>query len=621
MLNKTTTLAQTPERCGVYLMLNAKSRILYVGKANNLRQRLRSYFATKLSAKTAKLIQQAVQLRTILTSNETESLLLEDQLIKKHAPPFNVLLRDDKSYPYLWFSDDQFAQLSFRHRKHTKKGTYFGPYTSKSALRFTLDLLEKTFQLRTCSTAVFKQRTKPCLKYQINYCSAPCVGLMSAQNYAQRVKQAKRFLSNNDYTIINQLTTKMHRAATMERFEEATLLRDTITQLRSVQQERNQSIVTHAPDLDIWGVYLFGETALATLLQVRSGALKASLPFSAHNLDDTLTDTLAQMMQQYYISLPGKDIVATIVVATLSQKHSQLAALLEQKSGTRVTITNDQKKPLYQKWLTMAHDNALAAVEQLSNNQHTFSMQFTMLREKLLLPKLTKIECFDVSHMGGKHSICAMTVCTTSGLQKNCYKNFIIRGGAGGDDYAAIQEAVSRRMAYVRAGITQKTTVDKSFLAPPDLLVIDGGKGHLRAVLPALKIHQIASLVLLGIAKGPTRKADNERYYLCHYSSATSIAETAISAVAFNQTPFVLQLVRDQAHNRAITAMRKRMARETVHSNLSALAAIGKKRQQQLLIYFGSLEKLRQVSIEELQKVPGIGKKLAQQISMQLSSH
>lgn len=617
-LDKKNTISTAPSADGVYMMLDASGTILYVGKAKNIKQRIRSYFASRASHKTKKLIAESAQLKTIITNNETEALLLEDQLIKQHAPRFNVLLRDDKSYPYLWFSHSEFTQITFRHRKTNKKGTYFGPYISSHALRTTIDLLERTFQLRTCSDAVFKHRKQPCLKYQIHCCSAPCVGLIDASTYKENIKQAQRFLRNVDYSIIDTLTSHMHTAAQEENFEKAALLRDTIIKLRSIQQERNQAIVTHTVDVDVWGIYALGEVAFAQLLQVRSGVVRATFSFRSTHTTQTTQATLAALLQQYYLSLPAQELVATIVVPKHMVEYDCLATHLAVRADNKhlSIISNSKNNSIFSRWLMIAHNNAMFAAEQASQKNQQFAHHFSTLAQALGIKQVRTIECFDISHMAGNHTVCAMTVCTTSGLQKSCYKNFIIKHAAQSDDYAATEEAISRRMGYVATSTSKKPSKDIYLPQLPDVLVIDGGVGHIRAALKVLVKENISTLTLLGIAKGPSRKAHNERYYLCKWRGG-EVATTSIDELQLNPVPFAVQLVRDQAHNRAVAAMHKRL-HKSMNSSISRLKGIGSKRQQQLLIYFKSQQRLIQASEKDIAKVPGIGKKLAKKIQNQL---
>jgi len=577
---------------GVYLMFDASNKHLYIGKANNLVKRLSSYFAkNNQNTKTIKLVSKIAHIETIITANETASLLLEQTLIKQHLPPYNILLRDDKSYPYVLISNDKFPRLSFYRGSLKKGGNYFGPYPSSQSVREALSLLKKSFLVRTCSNAYFNNRSRACLQYQIKRCSAPCVNLISEQDYQQDIYYAKMFLTGKNQELTQTLAAQMEQAAQKLEFEQAAKLRDKIAIIRRIQDQ--QVITNTKANIDILAVVQELDIACVHVLSIRSGVILGGRNFFPQfkpPLD--LAEILYGFMAQYYLTannanLP-KEIIANI-------EHSDFAlletAFKQQHDKTLIISCNVRSERA--KWQQLALTNAQSALNIKLESKQLLSSRFSELAQALnflVIPK--RIECFDISHSSGEATIASCVVFGINGAQKEDYRRYNISGITAGDDYAAMAQALHKRFAKHQN--------------LPDLLLIDGGIGQLNIALEVLASLQI-SLHVLGIAKGPTRKAGLETLFL-------NDEKNIIKLESNNKALHLIQQIRDEAHRFAITGHRAKRDKTRRTSQLEQIAGIGAKRRRELLKHFGGLNQLKKASLDEIAKVDGISKNLAANI-------
>lgn len=600
------TLSSGP---GVYRMLNAAGEVLYVGKARNLKRRVASYFRTQHSnRKTQRLVEQIQQIEVTLTHTEVEALLLENTLIKHHQPRYNVLLRDGKGYPYLLLSDHAYPRLTVVRGARTHAGQYFGPYPHTQAVQDTQQLLSQLFRLRTCEDQVLKQRSRPCLEYQIKRCSAPCVGLISAQDYQRDVQAVEWFLSGRSQELIATWVQRMEHAAQALQFEQAAHLRDQIAQLRQVQAR--QHVEGERGDLDVLWLQVQNGLACVEVLFFRGGRLlgnKAFFPrlphdWSEHSLEVSTgaeaahADWLSSFLLQFY-SQHG-DIPHEILLGQRLRDSASIAQALSSLAGRKVQL-HTQARGQRVRWLEMARQNAEQAVREQLSTRRSQAQRWRELMQLLELPAPHgRIECFDISHTQGEATVASCVVFDAQGPCKSAYRRFNISGITPGDDYAAMQQALERRYSGL---IREQAQL-------PQVLVIDGGAGQLQRgqqVLQSLGLQ--SQIALLGIAKGPSRKAGLE---VLHLSSTGGTLILPKDSAALH----LLQHIRDEAHRFAITGHRQRRAQARQHSRLEDIPGVGVKRRQALLKQFGGLQGLTRAGVEDLAQVPGINKELAQRI-------
>ena len=591
-------LEQCSRRPGVYRMLDAEGKVLYVGKARDLRARLNSYFQKNVaSIKTRALVARIASVETTVTGSETEALLLEQALIKDLRPPYNVLLRDDKSYPYIKVTmADDFPRVAFHRGTRRGKARYFGPYPNSGSVRETLGLVERIFQLRNCRDSYFRNRTRPCLQYQIERCTAPCVGLVSREDYARQVDLALAFLDGRDDQVTRELTAEMTQAAQDLDYERAAALRDRITAIRDVQQK--QHVDTGHADVDIVAVLIRHGEAVVEMLSVRAGRLlghRSHFPKVGVAADEV--ELLEGFLNQYYLgeghagSLPAEVVLDRPLVAA-----ETLADAIARHAGRKVRFASSVRGQR-RAWLTLARENAEQAIAARVASSQGVTRRSDALATLLDMPRVpARIECFDISHTGGEKAVASCVVFSPEGPIKSDYRRFNVSPPAGGDDYAALTEAVSRR--YKR--------VSKEGGQLPELLLIDGGKGQVSAVAAALKALGLGNMPLLGISKGSARRAGEEQL---HWADGRVIVPGAD-----HPGLHLLQQVRDEAHRFALLGHRGRRGKVRRASLLEEIPGVGPKRRQQLLQHFGGLGRLREASREELAKVPGVSRELAVQI-------
>ena len=581
---------------GVYRMFDAQGKVLYVGKARNLKNRVSSYFrASGLATKTMAMVAKIHHIETTVTKSETEALLLEQNLIKNDRPPYNILLRDDKSYPFVHIStQNTFPRLSFHRGLKKGAGKYFGPFPSAAAVRDSLNVLQKLFLIRQCDESYFKNRSRPCLQHQIRRCSAPCVGLVSAEDYAEDVDLAILFLQGKSIDVLEQFKVKMDAAATALDYEKAAKYRDQILQLRKLQER--QYVHGAAGDVDVFGFAEEGGQNCVQGIFVRAGrVLGQRAYYNKNDLSLSAGEFLQAFLAQYYFASVQREIPKSIVVSHLSADHSALLQALNDKTERGVQLSQDVRGQRA-RWLSLAKDNAKLNLRSFLADKSHMLARFQNLQDAVGLDEMPqRLECFDISHTMGEATVASCVVFDTSGPLNAEYRRFNIDGIQAGDDYAAMEQALRRRY----------TRLIKGEAAMPDILVIDGGLGQVRRALSVLRDLQIDSVKTLGIAKGVERISGEERYFL---------GESEIIIDGRSEAGHLLQHIRDEAHRFAITGHRARRSKKRNQSELEEIQGVGPKRRRQLLMHFGSPAGIRGASAEELAKVPGISGTIAQQI-------
>lgn len=596
-------LAACSGRPGVYRMFDEGGKLLYVGKAKNLKKRLASYFRkTGLAPKTAALVARIAQVETTITANETEALLLEQTLIKEWRPPYNILLRDDKSYPYVHLSDGEFPRLSIHRGAKKQKGRYFGPYPSAGAIRESLNLLQKAFLVRQCEDSYFRNRTRPCLQYQIKRCKGPCVGLVEANEYAEDVRHSVMFLEGRSNALATELTSSMEQAAMNLEFERAAELRDQVSMLRRVQDQ--QSIEGGTGDVDVVAAIVNPGGACVHLISVRGGRVLGSKNFFPQvAIEEEVGDVLVAFIAQYYLGSHERDLPQELIVNTVHEDFPTLIEAIAESRGRELSISH-RVRTNRARWQQLAVTNAEQALAaRLANRQH-MADKFEALGEVLgLAEPPQRLECYDISHSSGEATVASCVVFGPEGALKSDYRRYNIEGVTAGDDYAAMHQALTRRFSKLKDGEGKL----------PDVLLVDGGKGQLAMAREVLQELAVPELILLGVAKGVTRKPGFETLYL-------NGPENEFTLPADAPALHLIQQIRDEAHRFAITGHRARRGKARRTSSLEEVAGVGPKRRRELLKHFGGLQELSRASIEEIAKAPGISKKLAESIYAALHS-
>lgn len=579
---------------GVYRMYDDTDKVLYVGKAKNLKKRLGSYFRnTGLTPKTTVLVSHIHHIEVTVTHTESEALLLESNLIKEFRPRYNVLMRDDKSYPYIYVSDKQAYPAIHLHRGARKKpGRYLGPYPNAGAVRETINLLQKTFLIRPCEDSTFNNRSRPCLQYQIKRCSAPCVGYISEQAYKRDIEHALLFLEGKSQRIVHNLVKAMDKASEKLNFEKAAAYRDQISQLQSVAEK--QYISTDKGDIDVIACANDGGVACVTIFTIRNGLnLGSRSYFPAIPEAMSAEAIMAAFIPQFYL---GRDVPAELIVSHTPEDCLLIENVLIEQTGHKVNI-RAQVRGERGKWLQLASTNAATALTTKQLSRSGMMQRFEALQELLQLDEVPhRLECFDISHTQGESTKASCVVFTPEGPFKNDYRRYNIKDITGGDDYAAMRQALTRR--YNKAAEEQKL---------PAVLFIDGGKGQLRQAIEVLDELDIQSVLIVGIAKGEGRKAGLEKLL---FSDGRPELHLSLDSAALN----LILNIRDEAHRFAISGHRAQRAKTRRESPLEHIPGLGPKRRQSLLKHFGGLQGITRAGVEDLQNIPGISKKLAQSI-------
>ncbi len=588
-------LKRLPQKPGVYQMLDATAAVLYVGKARNLKSRVTSYFrASGLSAKTLALVARIDAIEITLTASETEALLLEQNLIKRLRPPYNIVLRDDKSYPFIRLTDHDYPRLAF-HRGVKKKGRYFGPFPSASAVRESINILQKLFQLRQCEDSYFKNRSRPCLQHQIGRCSAPCVKLIAPEAYAEDVRHAVMFLEGRNDAILEEFKAAMEHAAASLEFERAAKYRDQITQLRKVQEQ--QYVHAASGDVDVFAVAIASGAACVQGMFIRGGRLLGHRTWYPRNeLAVEGAELLDAFLAQYYFGGGEREIPKAVVVSHPIANAPLIESALRERVGHRVELTSGVRSQRA-RWLEMAQQNAQLSLDSYLADKKNILARFVDLQEALGLEDVpARLECFDISHSSGEATVASCVVFDRNGPLKSDYRRFNIEGVAAGDDYGAMNQALRRRYERLKSGDGQL----------PDLLVIDGGPGQMNQARTVLTDLQVDGVQILGIAKGTSRKPGLETIFLGDQGE--------IPMPANSGAMHLLQHIRDEAHRFAITGHRLRRGKARRQSELDGISGVGAKRRRELLRHFGSVAALRGASREEIAKVPGVSRRLAEEI-------
>ena len=618
-------LKTVPHKPGVYRMISADEKILYVGKAKDLRNRVSSYFRDNIAnSRTYSMVKQICDVQVTITTTEAEALLLESNLIKKHQPRYNILLRDDKSYPNIYLSKDKFPRLSFHRGAQKGKGQYFGPYPSAGAVRETLALLQKLFQVRQCENSYFSNRSRPCLQYQIKRCTAPCTNEITEQDYQQGVSHTVKFLQGKSQQVIDELVEQMDRSAAKLEFEQAANHRDKIEQLRKISQQ--QSISSGQSNVDVIALQFASNIASVQVLTIRNGNNLGNknffpkLPkmYQTQNGNDQPDENgedieefdinkpeesiLSSFLAQYYMSreIPNEVLLShnpkdsDILEQMLTLKAERKVALLHKLRGDRV------------RWVDMAMRNAQHALATHLASKAGIQKRVLALQEELNLDYIpARMECFDISHTMGEATVASCVVLGLEGAIKSEYRRYNINDIVGGDDYAAMKQVLQRRFKKV----VDKENGEDSKL--PDILFIDGGKGQVTQAVDVLSDLQISGVDIIGVTKGEGRRQDMDKLTLL---SENSENKENLFLPAHSSALHLIQQIRDEAHRFAISGHRQRRQKARNTSPLEGIAGLGPKRRQDLLKQFGGIRAITRASVDELSKVNGISAKLAEKI-------
>ncbi|MRT04902.1 excinuclease ABC subunit UvrC [Ewingella americana] len=586
---------------GVYRMYDASGTVIYVGKAKDLKKRLSSYFRVQVSSrKTETLVKNIAQIDVTVTHTETEALLLEHNYIKLYQPRYNVLLRDDKSYPLIFLSADNHPRISIHRGAKHAKGEYFGPFPNSYAVRESLALLQKLFPIRQCENSVYRNRSRPCLQYQIGRCLGPCVkGLVSEEEYKAQVEYVRLFLAGKDQQVLTQLIGRMEEASKALHFEEAGRIRDQIQAVRRVTER--QFVSGNSEDLDVIGVSFESGMACLHVLFIRQGKVLGSRSYYPKVPGGTdLAEVVQTFVGQFYLqgsqsrTLPGE----ILLDFNLPEKDI-LAESLSELAGRKVQI---QSKPRGDRarYLKLARTNASTALTTKLAQQSTIHQRMAELAKTLHLSEINRMECFDISHTMGEQTVASCVVFDANGPLRSEYRRYNITGITPGDDYAAMAQVLSRRYG--------KSLEEKKI---PDVIFIDGGKGQLgmaKDVFASLDVDWDKSKpLLIGIAKGADRKAGLETLFFVPEGEGISLPSDSPAL-------HLIQHIRDDSHNHAITGHRQKRAKVRNTSALEEIEGVGPKRRQVLLKYMGGIQPLLNASIEEIAQVPGISHALAEKI-------
>lgn len=578
---------------GVYRMVSEDDTILYVGKAKDLKKRVSSYFRRANNRRIQSMVAQINAIEVTITHTEAEALLLENNLIKSLKPKYNILLRDDKSYPYIYLSDDKHPRLSLHRGARKKKGRYFGPYPSAGAARETLHLLQRIFPVRQCENSYYRNRSRPCLQYQIKRCSAPCVDYVTPEQYQQDIKDTTAFLEGKTQSVIKDMVVRMDAAADILDYEAAAIVRDQIDALRRIQER--QYVSGERGDLDIVVCELMEQQACVQIFFIREGrnlgnkSLFPKIPQSAN-----AEEVLSAFISQYYVDKP---VPSEILVSHVPDDKALLESALAVQAKHKIKIHN-QVRSNRARWLKLAKHNAIMALQTRLASKSSALARTEALQKALDLDSLPqRLECFDISHTSGQNTVASCVVFNEQGPFKSDYRRFNIEGITPGDDYAAMAQALKRR--YKR--------LQEEEAALPDILLIDGGKGQLSAAAAVLDELSINDVLMVGVAKGPDRKPGMEQLFVLGEDHALILPSSSSAS-------HLVQQIRDEAHRFAITGHRQRRAKQKRHSVLEDIPGIGPKRRQQLLKQFGGLQGVQRAGIEDLASIDGINQKLAEDI-------
>ncbi len=590
-------IASLPLLPGVYRMLDSQGKVLYVGKARQLKKRVASYFQkTNISPRISLMVSHIARIEVTITRTEAEALLLESNLIKSLKPHYNILFRDDKTYPTIILTGHDFPRLAYHRGATGKQHQTFGPYPNAHAAKESLNLLQKVFRIRTCEDSFFANRTRPCLLHQIHRCTAPCVGLISQQDYAMDIHKAALLLQGKQGEVEEMLRSGMERAAQQQHYEQAAALRDQLQALHTVQQKQFMES-GRATDADIVAVAELSGVTCVNLAMVRGGRHLGDKSLFPQNAAGQMSgDVLQAFLAQHYLDHSAPPLILT------SEKipTDTFEELLGEQAGYKVQIRHSVSGERKQ-WLDMARQNALLALHQQAGQQAGQLARVEKLREVLALPRLSRIECFDVSHTMGEATVASCVVYDNLAMRNAEYRRYNIAGITGGDDYAAMRQALLRRYQKLQAGEGKR----------PDLVLIDGGVGQLNVACQVMEQLGLTDIPLVGVAKGVERKAGREQLFLPRQ-------EKPLQLPPDNPALHLIQQVRDEAHRFAISGHRAKRGKARTASMLEEISGVGEKRRRNLLARFGGLQGVYQAGVDELAQVDGISQALAEKIYQQL---
>ena len=613
-------LKRIPGLPGVYRFFDEAGHILYVGKAKDLKKRVSSYFQrTQLSPRIERMVKRIIRFEITVTRTETEALILENNLIKEHSPPFNILFRDDKSYPYLMVSGHDYPRLASYRGKVDRRNRYFGPFPNSWAVRNSVQILQKVFRLRTCEDSVFKNRSRPCLLHQIHRCSAPCVGMLSKDQYSQDVQQALRFLEGDHRAVLADLEVEMEEHSVAMEFEMAAIIRDRIADLSSVLQQQAMDVVADGEgDVDILAAEIMDGNICVNLAMVRGGrhlgdrayfprGIKASPDATYHP-----SEILETFIQQHYLDIDTNaepsTLLPSVLITNVALKGDSIDVLLQSltEHSTRKVQLLHQPQGQGKYWLSMAEGNAkialLRRISETSGQLARVRALADVLNLDLEHLDQLRIECFDISHTSGEATQASCVVFAKNEMQSSEYRRFNITGITGGDDYAAMRQVLTRRYSNYQEIPPEKL---------PHLVLIDGGKGQVEIARQVFSELGIDIGLIVGVAKGEDRKVGLETLIFVDGRESLILGQDS-------QALMLIVHIRDEAHRFAITGMRAKRAKTRTVSRLEEIEGIGAKRRQKLLARFGGIKGVANASIEELLSVEGISSTLAEQIYRQL---
>lgn len=585
---------------GVYRMYDNGGSVIYVGKAKDLKKRLSSYFRKNLpNVKTQALVSHIANIDVTLTHSETEALILENDYIKQYLPKYNVLLRDDKSYPFILLSQHRHPRLAYHRGPQREKGQYFGPYPNGGAVRESLHLMQKLFPIRQCDDLYYKARSRPCLQYQLKRCSAPCVGKVSDEEYLEQVKLATLFLKGKDQQVLSALVKKMEQAAESMAYEQAARYRDQIMALRRVAEQ--QEVSSSHGDLDVIGVHYASGVACFHLLFIREGKIFGSRSYYPSVPAQTeMAEVLRAFMLQFYLNVDiqrtiPREILLSDGYEELEELEQVLMDALNKKVAIRTRVRGDRAG-----YLRLAKTNATNAVNTKLAHRNTVEQRFLLLEEALeQSTPIKRMECFDISHTMGESTVASCVVFNREGPDKSEYRRYNIKGITPGDDYAAMKQALTRRFDKVNA----QGKI-------PDIVFIDGGLGQLRMAQEVVNEKFVgieAVPTLIGVAKGESRKPGLETLIFGDTEESFSLPDDSPAL-------HLIQHIRDESHRFAITGHRNKRQKTRNTSSLESIPGIGPKRRKALLQYLGGIQQVKGASVAELAKVPGISPEMAQTI-------
>ncbi|MCV6613128.1 MAG: excinuclease ABC subunit UvrC [Amphritea sp.] len=590
-------LSRLTRRPGIYQMYNLAGDILYIGKAKNLKNRVSSYFrSTGLTPKTQALVSRIADIQVTVTNSEMEALLLEQNLIKQNRPPYNILLRDDKSYPYIFVSTSQeYPAVRFHRGAKRQKGKYFGPYPSSNAVRDSLAILQKVFRIRQCEDSFFKNRSRPCLQYQIKRCSGPCVGIPDADAYQTDIRHAMMFLEGKNSTIMTELAQQMESASERLDFENAAIYRDQISSLQQVQEQ--QYVSGQSGNADVIGCAIQSGAVCMHMLFVRGGRVIGSKVYHPKvSLEESEAELLSAFLAQWYLG-SGREIPSTVITRIEIEDKDCLEEALTERCGKKVTLAHNVRSEKAG-WQRLAQTNAEQNLQSHLASKKNIYNRYLALQEALQLDSIPqRLECFDISHSSGEATVASCVVFDRNGPLKSDYRHFNIEGITAGDDYAAMHQALTRRYTRLKKGEGKL----------PDILLIDGGKGQVAQAVDVLTELQVTDVLIVGVAKGSDRKAGLETLIM---------ADSGEEVVLRSDSPalHLIQHIRDEAHRFAITGHRARRGKARKTSSLEGIPGVGPKRRKELLRHFGGIQMIEKASVEEIAKVSTISRKIAEDI-------